>query len=694
MLPLVQDTPQRESHYLLHHPEDAGPPACLCAPMFDVRQRGALQEERRTLGVCVVARHHRHPHHRDQTGARCSGVIAHTLPQTARGFLGLPREAHAHQHLPADDEAHGTEQEWPSSRAIASGGREADLRPQSTVIAHEWPPKWAAGWRIRAIGWREPGLRAPVSRLAGQPPQPPAAHRAPAPRSASSRVPSGWSAAAAASSAPRTCASCHIGTLLLAALARLARAQIASSRVSSGWPAAAAASSAPRVCASCHIGTWLLTASARLAKARTARIRVPSGWPAAAAASNTPRTCASSHIGTQWLAAMARLLRARIACSRVQTDWPAAAAASSTPRVCASSHIGTWVLSATVRLARARTACPRIVSGWPAAAAASSTPRVCASSHIGSWLLAASASLTRATSADIRVSSGWSVAAAASSAARVCASSHIVTLIKPRARLRAAGAATERPGRRVGRRSGRNTTNGRTNEHLDYDVNLLQRLTSEEQEAPPKRLRGGPSTTSPDVGNLIYIRSKQRVRNIHHTGPGQLHDQRALAPHCIGRLAEAGGCYSRGGGPRDVHEHGDGGDETDGQEHPGRQAGRLGSARRDVSQAVEQAAQIDVGRHIGQAADRRRRCVDVQRHGGEAEEVRVERRGQQGRQAEADDDLEWLLLERAHHTLDDLAVPQPAACPEHQRRLGEQEGRDAADRVGQPREGQPWPEAV
>eukprot|EP00964_Phaeocystis_antarctica_P139826 scaffold104638_cov69-Phaeocystis_antarctica.AAC.2 len=31
------------------------------------------------------------------------------------------------------------------------------------------------------------------------------------------------------------------------------------------------------------------------------------------------------------------------------------------------------------------------------------------------------------------------------------------------------------------------TTNERTNEHLDYDVNLLQRLTSEE--APPKRLR-------------------------------------------------------------------------------------------------------------------------------------------------------------------------------------------------------------
>ena len=55
---------------------------------------------------------------------------------------------------------------------------------------------------------------------------------------------------------------------------------------------------------------------------------------------------------------------------------------------------------------------------------------------------------------------------------------------------------------------------------------------------------------------------------------------------------------------------------------------------------------------------------------------------------------EVLLLERAHHSLDDLAVPQPAACPEHQRCLGEQEGRHAADRVGDPREGQPWPEAV
>ena len=52
--------------------------------------------------------------------------------------------------------------------------------------------------------------------------------------------------------------------------------------------------------------------------------------------------------------------------------------------------------------------------------------------------------------------------------------------------------------------SGRkHTTNGRTNEHLDYDVNLLQRLTSEE--APPKRLR--PLATSPTICCPIRLRS-------------------------------------------------------------------------------------------------------------------------------------------------------------------------------------------
>ena len=53
---------------------------------------------------------------------------------------------------------------------------------------------------------------------------------------------------------PRCCRLRRLGAVLLVAAIRLARAQTASSRVPSGWPAAAADSSAARACASSHIG--------------------------------------------------------------------------------------------------------------------------------------------------------------------------------------------------------------------------------------------------------------------------------------------------------------------------------------------------------------------------------------------------------------------------------------------------------
>ena len=52
---------------------------------------------------------------------------------------------------------------------------------------------------------------------------------------------------------PRCCRLWRLGAVLLVAAIRLARAQTASSRVPSGWPAAAADSSAARACASSHI---------------------------------------------------------------------------------------------------------------------------------------------------------------------------------------------------------------------------------------------------------------------------------------------------------------------------------------------------------------------------------------------------------------------------------------------------------